>query len=90
MLFWGMGFKMRIIQILNLSSAPLSLLLSAELNHSIVRHRVQMGLQRMWFKMAFRGMWFKMQIKPFNSVQNAITKHVIQNAISRHVAQNVN
>jgi hypothetical protein len=33
-----------LIQTLNMSSAPLSLLLSAELNHSMVRHRVQNGI----------------------------------------------
>jgi hypothetical protein len=34
------------IQSLNMSSAPLSLLLSAELNHSIARHRVQNGITK--------------------------------------------
>ena len=67
------------IQTLNMSSASLSLLLSAELNHSIVRHRVQNGITKHVIQMAFRGMWFKMRIKPFNCVQNGITKHLVRN-----------
>jgi hypothetical protein len=58
-----------------MSSAPLSLLLSAELNHLIVRHRVQ-------------NAFTKHVIQNGHVVQNA--KYVIQNAILGHVVQNPN
>jgi hypothetical protein len=47
------------IQTLNMSTAPLSLLLSAELNHSIVRHRVQNGSTEHVIQNAIR--WHRVQ-----------------------------
>jgi hypothetical protein len=43
------------IQTLNISNAPLSLLLSAELNPSIVRHRVQNGITKHVIQNAILG-----------------------------------